>query len=517
MNTSHIRPRCAHQRGQALVFTLAFAVVLCLVVLLLFNNSKLANAKTSLQNAADAAAYSAAVLQARDHNFSAYTNRAMIANQVAVAQFVSLKSYLDDAAYTRERMGRLPLSFAAFLSLSKKPWNAAKKIPIQTQQSAMSKLAPKAIVGLDRLIAALSKAQDVHHKATFMEMGAVANDVAQKNDPAVHVSLLDSPFAAYTGKQINAWRTFTDSYQMGARTRESDRFADTILHDDSQDGFTRNRAGVLLARWGGRALCNPPFVIGSSNFQFVHGGSTILSEDKKRWMAMDVTLGAGFQTCTEPALSIPPWVDVTIPIPDVSLNVWGGSAGALAGSNGGYELLGYKGNAWNTTAYGGSMALVPTAEIRFFKGPGNTLDSQGGLRDYYRDIAEPTGKKPDNQTPELNGGAAYITIQAERSVKGLRLANEILPEKHASGSTGSSANQAMRLDDAAADGKMRALASAQSYFYRPKEDNKAFNRTGWHRADEKTEMANLFSPYWQARLRDTPRAERLLSAGMQAL
>ncbi len=55
-----------------------------LVVSLLFTGSILALTKSQLQNAADAGACSAAVLQARDANFSTCTNRAMDANQVAV-------------------------------------------------------------------------------------------------------------------------------------------------------------------------------------------------------------------------------------------------------------------------------------------------------------------------------------------------------------------------------------------------------------------------------------------------
>jgi hypothetical protein len=51
--------------------TLVFGAVAALIALLLFNSGMLANAKTRLQNAVDAGAYSAALLQARDHNFAA--------------------------------------------------------------------------------------------------------------------------------------------------------------------------------------------------------------------------------------------------------------------------------------------------------------------------------------------------------------------------------------------------------------------------------------------------------------
>jgi hypothetical protein len=56
--------------------------------------------KSLVANAADAAAYSGAVWTARHLNFMAYTNRAMIANHVAVGHFVSYVSwirYIDDS------------------------------------------------------------------------------------------------------------------------------------------------------------------------------------------------------------------------------------------------------------------------------------------------------------------------------------------------------------------------------------------------------------------------------------
>jgi hypothetical protein len=53
--------------------------------------------KTRAENAADAAAYSAALVQARALNFAAYTNRAIVANQVAIAQTLSLINYINYA------------------------------------------------------------------------------------------------------------------------------------------------------------------------------------------------------------------------------------------------------------------------------------------------------------------------------------------------------------------------------------------------------------------------------------
>ncbi len=63
----------------------------------MFNTGQLTAEKAKLVNTADAVAYSAAVMHARALNFDAYTNRALMANEVMVAQVVSLDSWLEYA------------------------------------------------------------------------------------------------------------------------------------------------------------------------------------------------------------------------------------------------------------------------------------------------------------------------------------------------------------------------------------------------------------------------------------
>ena len=98
-----------------------------------------------------------------------------------------------------------------------------------------------------------------------------------------------------------------------------------------------------------------------------------------------------------------------------------------------------------------------------------------------------------------------MTVEVERPVDAsLRLSSTLLPGA-----------KDIRLDDAAKGSTLRTLASAHAYFYRPKNDSNEFTRSGWRRSDHKTEMANLFSPYWQPRLIETPAAYSLLSATNQ--
>ncbi len=81
--------------GQATLIALPLLVVIVLAVLMLFDSIQLLRARGETQRAADAAAYSVAQLSARQMNFTAYTNRAKIANEVSIGQFVALRSWMQ--------------------------------------------------------------------------------------------------------------------------------------------------------------------------------------------------------------------------------------------------------------------------------------------------------------------------------------------------------------------------------------------------------------------------------------
>lgn len=82
------------QCGQALILVLFLVMTTAITAVLLYNNGQSTTEKARLVNAADAAAYSGAVYFTRNLNFMAYTNRAMIANHVAVGHFVSYVSWI---------------------------------------------------------------------------------------------------------------------------------------------------------------------------------------------------------------------------------------------------------------------------------------------------------------------------------------------------------------------------------------------------------------------------------------
>jgi hypothetical protein len=92
--------------GQALVMGLVVLFMGTITLFYLFSTGQISADKQRVTNAADAAAYSAALWRARVLNYDAYSNRAMIANEVAIAQTLTLTSetqYLKNLAFCLAR------------------------------------------------------------------------------------------------------------------------------------------------------------------------------------------------------------------------------------------------------------------------------------------------------------------------------------------------------------------------------------------------------------------------------
>lgn len=100
-------PRIARQRGQALVYGLFMLMFGLAALFFMFNTGQTTAEKTKLVNTADAVAYSAAVMHARALNFDAYTNRALVANEMTIAQMVSIRSWLRYAGQHAARVAPL--------------------------------------------------------------------------------------------------------------------------------------------------------------------------------------------------------------------------------------------------------------------------------------------------------------------------------------------------------------------------------------------------------------------------
>jgi hypothetical protein len=184
--------------------------------------------------AADAAAYSAAQAQARALNFQAYMNRAIVANEVAIAQLVSLRSwsgYMNQTLEEASVVGSLVPPLGAALHSISRSWDSIDR-------------------GLQRVLPPLEAAASVWNvevlaRAEFIadaQTGALADSLARAvafyNVPALGVSAVGREF---TGSNVMRWRNFTTGH--GRSGDERARLRDVVM--DSRDGYTRSRDWTL--------------------------------------------------------------------------------------------------------------------------------------------------------------------------------------------------------------------------------------------------------------------------------
>ena len=240
------------QSGQALIYGLFMLAVGLAALFFLFNVGQLTREKTKLVNTSDAVAYSAGVMHARAMNFAAYTNRALVANEVSIAQVVSLASwgkYLLEHGASALGLGCDP---EAYFGIFNEP--AAEGMPFYTPicealgyaysfgvlgyaNDVIQNIGMAVAVASEASKLALQASQNVMRadmpfaRKSVMEEVATANYV---NDGAVKVDAipLRDTFYAFGGGPI--MRNYSDD--------ERTRMRDLVVKVVNKDGFTPSRS-----------------------------------------------------------------------------------------------------------------------------------------------------------------------------------------------------------------------------------------------------------------------------------
>lgn len=222
--------------GQALVTTLALLAGMLGGFVLLFNSGQVVNDKMRLTNAADAAVHSAALWQARSLNYQAYLNRAIVANEVAIAQLVSLRSwsrYVDTVTTNIDRVARYVPYLGPPMRALERGWDAIDRVlgsALPPMEQALS------VWNAD----VLASAQAVAHQQAPLAAADIIGQVLEASEPRAKIAdatrLLQVRNAA-------VWQhRFTQRYERGG----GDLRRYTRLLTDSRDGFTRRRSGDLF-------------------------------------------------------------------------------------------------------------------------------------------------------------------------------------------------------------------------------------------------------------------------------
>lgn len=176
------------QSGQSAVLVILFSAILLVSAFAMFKAGKLTTNKMQLQNAADAAAYSMSVVEARDLNFSSYMNRAMVANEVAIGQFVGLASWafhfksFADFLDTYDKFMLSPVTLGVstpIVTAITGPWRGAGQSAI----TAMSKLANVTTLVFHNINKIYGYAGVGYHTVSVISAVGVLDDVIEQNGP----------------------------------------------------------------------------------------------------------------------------------------------------------------------------------------------------------------------------------------------------------------------------------------------------------------------------------------------
>ena len=517
------------QRGQAAVFILLMTGMIALAAIFLYRAGKLTSEQMELQNAADSVAYSISVLEARDLNFMAYTNRAMVANEIAIGQAVGLMSWLN-------HLGSMPTflrRYATLLSPIPFVGQAASAVlngiaaGIEITANIAKQAAGPLIAGAIPALVAASKvysgAQVLMHLATTTVTITTLNDMLALNAPNAEISAFG--WLGFIAHTVTYYSHFTKFY--GSSSVEGmGRFAATV--NESRDIFTRNR-GYALGLPGTIAFDAGPFYFRLESNLMKVGGSQLRfkgdesSGKKFSWSAADTSswelgismgIDLGFvsvdvdignnEASVDMAFDFGLFsFDVGLTLPMITGAPFGvGTAQAsqstnkLTGIDMGFpdplpdEMYGYAPAlpiAYYSPLFPAFPAGVPTAITSSIAS--NKYSNLAGLG--YNDTITPDD--------------SFWSFFAPNLVIGLKADLGDIEDSNTAVTSGR-----LQLDSKLGNNNdAGVIAKSEVYFSRPND------LTYFQRRDGLQEFGSAFNPYWQARLVDTSYGERAMALLLQ--
>ncbi|MBV1908685.1 MAG: hypothetical protein KUG78_05150 [Kangiellaceae bacterium] len=456
--------RVDKQKGQSLILVTLFLGIISITVLVVFNAGILSKERVKLQNTADAAAYSAAVLVARDLNFQSYTNRAMVANQVAIGQYVGLSSWLEMLTNSADNLATIT---------SWIPYVAAVTSAIDSVMDAVNSVAQPileyATTLTDYVIQGISIGQKGFHVAMGLASYDTANKVIEANDPKINFGA--ASIATFTADNYQTWVKFPESIDTSS-DNEFDKTRKKEFHsitNDSRDRFSKYRTH----NW---------FTLNLLVFKIrvkKAGGSDLVDsgDNTETWTAMDtVAIWFGNYKC-KPFSCRWKWNEA---IPT-------GWASARSGEN--YNMYKKKSGIWGNT-----WDLNPITS-NWAASNMNEVGSYSGLQDFY-DIKD-DGLIDNTPSVRVILGKSDSDLRTSANAKSEGIDGELAHWGEAS----LNIEEGSRL----AGSDMSAISKADVYFKRPND------LASMRRLDGRYEFGNLYSPYWQPRLIDTNSTDRVLS------
>jgi hypothetical protein len=473
------------QRGQALVLGIFFLIAGLAGTYFLFNTGQVLTEKNRLVTTADAVAYGAGVMQARALNFDAYGNRALVANEVLIAQMVSLSSW---SQYVKTHAENLPWQFpecmdpngvgevygtafkydalfaaACYLSVQ----YAGEFIAQAAEQLPM--LMQKIVIGVEankKLIQLAQKA--LHGPGTANGSGSAPLTAFQLSRATVMQEIADANYrgdgsvTATAQLLTDSWPGFTRRYEGAERAR----FAEVTKIAAYSDSFVRQR------NWTATALLPDPsqwvcVLNWRKNSVKRRGGTELVNYDE--WKAEDTesywefrNVGRIFKRCRSREHPIA-WGEQQAHPDDADQD---DSEAALGGSPRTNPYAHSLASSDQWAEYTGLPAFQDLNADHMKPGaPEPRLKLQVKLTRQRDQLATPEGRSAIRQAPDPAGARPNVTAYQSKL----------------------------------SGGEMTASAAVEVWFERPPG---SVNNTWGSARGKPSELPSLFNPYWQARLLD---------------
>lgn len=446
------------QKGQAMVLSLILLSFAIMAVLFSFNSAQLNLKSTKLQNTADNTAYSVATIAARDFNYKAYTNRAAVANQVAIAQLVGLSSWFN----MTEQFSETACDYFCSVPYIGQAIAAVNKV-ITVVNTGVQPFLSVMVTLENAILHALSMSQNIIHYAGLISTMSTAQEIVEANDPKAQLDLMQNP--QMLGDIKDLWVNFQEQHARNnqkSKTQYSDFIAVTL---NSRDSFSTRRTYSLDRPWHGN--------LGIVKWNTIKtGGSDLISNGKNKaetWTAMD-TISTHWRK-------------------------WGCRRFKCGWRHSEYTL------GWASTRANEEVSIRNT---------GNNT-SWGESRHYNKQSSRYAAR--DEQTSGSYSGVQPF-FGLSNTAKGINQTGNIAvvvskPQKDA-GTTSSvkagEQNTNPALNEKMLGKRLNALSTAQVYYSRPRD--LMLTSSSWSRSDNRHEYGNLYNPFWQTRLTDSTSTER---------
>ncbi len=478
-------PRSYRQQGQSLLWFLAFAATMAMTFVGVYSVGQTTTEKQKTVNAADAAAYSGAMVQARVLNMVAYTNRAEIANEVMLAQLVSMQSWLGYMQETIQSFELIANTLSLIPPIAPLMQGAARVMNVVENaigyvgdlNAAATRLAVPAVEvaysvvysTLKLVVFEPSGLVMAHASRSAAENVLAANKADQngKLDTAPSMISNDTLLARNALNWRSAFKLYKKNTRVGSASDGRRNAAEVLL--ESRDSFSEERkgarSGFFSYLWGsGQIRVCPVFLLGASK----DGPTTLVNYE--RWEAQDTSV--------------------------YRLNA-GGCKGDGLPYGWGRATLARNQEAGNRrTNPHRAAGLLAYGEVEKFSG-------WTGVKELY-DV----DRNRSNDRPLDSGGQKYFKegeedlsfVVAVAKNKNAVRNNETLGflDRDSASHLGNTKLAANYLED-----QIAAKSEAKVFFSRPARNTADFTGAPLFRGDSHKEYASLYNPYWQVRLTDS--------------